>query len=92
MCEGKHGVQLVQGCEECRRLTESYEAETMKWFRLEGHLRIAEYGRDKTSAGRIASDLDATTRKRSELRALIVRHEEDCHNRRANGGPLVMGA
>ena len=85
-------MQLVQGCEECRRLTESYEAETMKWFRLEGHLRIAEYGRDKASARRIASELEATTCKRSELRILIAQHEADCHDRGANGGPLVMGA
>jgi hypothetical protein len=76
-------MDTVQGCAECARMADAYEAETMAWFRLEGHLRIAEYGHDDEAAQRIALDLDVVTKKRAELRGAMERHHINCH---ANGG------
>jgi hypothetical protein len=59
----------------------------MAWFRLEGHLRIAEYGHDDAAAKKIAVDLDAVTKKRAELRFAIDRHSEECHS---DGSPKVL--
>jgi len=85
-------MEVVRGCVECLRLAEAYEAETMMWFRLEGQLRIAEYGRDEESAGKIAKDLDATTRRRTELRTGMDAHQKDSHTNGKTGSPFVMGA
>ncbi|MES1261291.1 MAG: hypothetical protein ABUS49_06090 [Acidobacteriota bacterium] len=85
-------MEDVHGCAECRRLSEAYETETLTWFRLEGHLRIAEYGRDEESAQRIAFELDDTTRRRTELRGAIARHKEDFHNGGSQTHPCVMSA
>lgn len=59
----------------------------MAWFRLEGHLRIAEYGHDDAAAKKIAADLDVVTKKRAELRLAIDRHSEECHS---NGSPKTL--
>lgn len=72
-------MDKVEGCAECTRLAQAYESETMAWFRLEGQLRIAEYGRDAAAAERIAKDLDGVTRRRSELRAAMERHRNEFH-------------
>jgi hypothetical protein len=80
-------VDTVPGCAECSRLANAYEAETMAWFRLEGHLRIAEYGHDDAAAKKIAADLDAVTRKRAELRIAIDRHGTEFHS---NGSPKTL--
>jgi hypothetical protein len=61
-------------------MANAYEAETMAWFRLEGHLRIAEYGHDEAAAQRIALELDAVTRKRTELRNAMDRHNAEYHS------------
>ena len=84
-------MDVIPGCAECKRLSEAYEAETMTWFRLEGHLRIAEYGRDKESADRIALELDETTRKRTDLRTSMTRHQQDFHGG-SQTHPCVMSA
>ena len=80
-------MDTVQGCAECSRLANAYEAETMAWFRLEGHLRIAEYGHDDAAANKIAADLDVITNKRTELREAIDRHSTECHS---NGSPKTL--
>jgi hypothetical protein len=85
-------VDLVRGCAECLRLSESYEAETMSWFRLEGQLRIAEYGRDQNSVHRISADLAGVARRRTELRAAIEQHESEFHKDGSQAGPLTMRA
>lgn len=82
----------VTGCMECRRLAQAYETETLAWFRLEGHLRIAEYGRDEESAQRIAFDLDAATQRRTDLRNAIAQHKNEFHNGGSHSNPCVMGA
>jgi len=64
----------------------------MNWFRLEGHLRIAEYGRDPDAVSRIASELDATTRQRNEVRAAIEKHKHDFHSGGSQTNPLAMRA
>lgn len=85
-------MDVVHGCAECKRLSEAYEAETMTWFRLEGHLRIAEYSHDEESAHKIAMELDSTSRKRAELRAGMDRHKKDFHLGGAQSHPCVMSA
>ncbi len=82
----------VNGCAECQRLAKAYETETLAWFRLEGHLRIAEYGRDEESAQRIAFDLDEATQRRTELRNEIARHQRDSHNCGSHSSPRGMSA
>jgi hypothetical protein len=72
-------MDTVRGCAECERMADEYETETMLWFRLEGHLRIAEYGHEEEAAQKIARDLDAVTRKRADLRSAMERHSLDCH-------------
>jgi hypothetical protein len=65
-------------------MADEYETETMLWFRLEGHLRIAEYGHDDESAQKIARDLDVVTKKRAALRGAMERHNLEFHE---NGTP-----
>ena len=93
-CRARGGLSMedVQGCAECKRLSEAYETETLTWFRLEGHLRIAEYGRDEESAQRIAFDLDDATRRRTELRNALARHKQDFHGGGSTSRPCVMSA
>ena len=80
-------MDTVQGCAECLRLANVYETETMAWFRLEGHLRIAEYSHDEAAAQKIAADLDSVTKKRVELRRAMDRHKTECHS---NGSPKTL--
>jgi hypothetical protein len=75
-------MNTVEGCAECLRLADAYESETMTWFRLEGHLRIAEYGRDSAAAAKIAKELDAVTKRRTQLREEMGSHRKESH---ANG-------
>ena len=77
-------MDTVQGCAECARMADNYETETMLWFRLEGHLRIAEYGHDEEAAQKIARDLEVVTKKRAELRSAMERHNQEFHE---NGSP-----
>lgn len=72
-------MEVVEGCGECKRLAEAYEAATITWFRLEGNLRIAEYGRDKAAAEKLAAELGEKTRHRRELRDAMNKHRTDAH-------------
>lgn len=74
-------VEEIQHCVKCSQLARAYEAETMNWFRLEGHLRIAEYGRDEDGAQKIALELDAVIRRRAELRIATDLHNTSAHNK-----------
>ena len=85
-------MDIIRGCAECKRITDAYESETMSWFRLEGHLRIAQHGRDKSAIERIATELDATTRKRTELRAELKRHKQSAHGGGSGAASLTMRA
>ena len=85
-------MELVRGCIECGRLSESYETETLNWFRLEGQLRVAEYARDQNAIRKISGDLEATIGKRTELRAAIEQHEAAFHKGGTQAGPMTMGA
>ena len=72
-------MNSVKGCAECHRLSESYEKATMAWFRLEGNLRIAEYGRDEESVLALVRELAATGEQRDSLRSAIARHQSETH-------------
>lgn len=85
-------MDIIRGCAECKRITDAYESETMSWFRLEGHLRIAEHGRDKSAIDRIATELDAATRRRTELRLELKRHKQTEHFGGSGAAPLTMRA
>lgn len=84
-------MNSAKGCAECYRLSEAYEKATMAWFRLEGNLRIAEYGRDEESVLNIARELAATAEKRDLLRSEIERHQATMHPKTstAAGHPSV---
>jgi len=72
----------VEGCAECKRLSDSYESATMAWFRVEGSLRIAQYGRDAKSAESLAEELRLIGERRVLLREAMERHRAE-HKARA---------
>lgn len=74
-------MNVVEDCAECQRLTASYEAATIDWFRLEGNLRIAEYGRDEESFSSLAEQLHEIAEKRLQLRKAIEKHWNAAHPR-----------
>jgi hypothetical protein len=73
-------------------MADDYETETMLWFRLEGHLRIAEYGHDEEAAQKIARDLEVVTKRRAELRAAMERHHLERHTTGSPKSRAVNGA
>lgn len=85
-------MDIIRGCAECKRLSDAYESETMTWFRLEGHLRIAEHGHNKAAVAGIATELEATTRKRMELRSELTNHKHKTHGGNSRVAPLTMRA
>jgi hypothetical protein len=76
-------MNMIDGCAECGRLSTAYEAATMSWFRLEGNLRIAQYGRDENSSQELAAELAAVTEQRLRLRAASELHRTEKHSQAA---------
>jgi len=73
-------MDVVDGCAECRRISDAYETATMTWFRQESNLRIAEYGHDENAAARLLADLNETSRRRRDLRSEMERHKTETHS------------
>lgn len=53
----------------------------MEWFRLQGQLRIAEYSREQDSSQRIGAELNATGKRRQNLREAAEAHFLAVHTR-----------
>ncbi len=71
----------VERCSECGRLAHDYETATLEWFRIEGNLRIAEFGRDTEALRSLTAELEALELKRRMLRDAIAVHRCPVHPR-----------
>jgi hypothetical protein len=76
-------MNVAEACAECLRLSDAYETVTMAWFRLEGNLRIAEYGRDEESSRNLAQELTEIADRRLVLRSAMNQHQQSSHPRAA---------
>jgi hypothetical protein len=74
-------MDFVAGCKECQRLSAEYEAATMKWFRVQGQLRVAEISREQESSNRIIAELSFITTRRHALRDTAEKHHLESHPR-----------
>jgi hypothetical protein len=74
-------VSFMESCEECRRLSDAYEAATMEWFRLQGQLRVAEYSREAEASDSIVAELNLVAKRRQALREEIENHNLIAHPR-----------
>jgi hypothetical protein len=83
---GGHGLNFIEGCEECKRLSAAYEAATMEWFRLQGQLRVAEYSRDPEASHQIVAELNVISRRRQGLREAAEDHALAAHPRTSSAG------
>ena len=72
-------MNLVEGCPECRRISDKYEAATIEWFRVQSQLGIAEFLRDAETSEDIVKELAAIARRRQAIRDTADRHIAEDH-------------
>ena len=78
-------MEFIEGCPICERLSAEYESATMEWFRVEGHLRIAEYSSDGESTHRITEELGRVSKRRTAVKDAIADHKRQAHAPRVRG-------
>jgi hypothetical protein len=61
-------------CADCERLSADYESATIRWFRLESQMRIAEFGLDRDATLRIAGEMASADESRATLREALHDH------------------
>jgi hypothetical protein len=74
-------------CADCERLSAEYESATLRWFRLDSQMRIADYGRDRDASARIACELAAVNERRETLKRALRNHMRQHH-----GSPIGAAA
>ena len=79
-------MNFANNCDECKRLSASYEAATMDWFRLQGQLRIATLSNDPAASDRMVAELSGIAQRREQLRQSAEAHLAAAHPRRAAAG------
>jgi hypothetical protein len=67
-------------CPDCERLSGDYESATIRWFRLDSQMRIAEFGLDRDSTLRIASEMASLDLSRTALRQALHEHTSLAHS------------
>lgn len=77
-------LNFADNCAECERLSASYEAVTMSWFRAQGQLRIAAYSRDRAASDKIVAELTRIGRRRDQARQAAEDHLASEHPLRAS--------
>jgi hypothetical protein len=68
-------------CADCERLSADYESATIRWFRLDSQIQIAEYGRDRESSNRIAGELARVDEQRKSMRQALRDHISVTHGK-----------
>lgn len=63
-----------ESCPDCERLSADYESATIRWFRLDSQMQIAEFGLDRDASCRIADELAAVHERRQTLRRALRDH------------------
>ena len=76
-------------CAECEKLSAEYESATIRWFRLDNQMRIAEFGLDPEASARIASERAGVGELRLSLRRKLHDHFSQQHE---TSVPLVRAA
>jgi hypothetical protein len=61
-------------CADCERLSADYESATIRWFRLDSQMHIAEYGHDRDATTRIAGELAHVDEVRKSMRQALRDH------------------
>jgi hypothetical protein len=61
-------------CADCERLSADYESATIRWFRLDSQMRIAEFGLDRDASLSIAGELASVDESRTALRQALHDH------------------
>ena len=61
-------------CPDCERLSADYESATIRWFRLESQMRIAEFGLDREATLHIAGEMAIVDESRGTLRQALHDH------------------
>lgn len=72
-------MKFVEGCPECQRLSNVYEAATIEWFRVQNQLGIAEHLRDSEASTAIVAELAEIATRRQNLRDEAARHLAQDH-------------
>jgi hypothetical protein len=70
-------------CADCERLSAEYESATIRWFRLDSQMQIAEYGRDRETSNRIAAELARVDEQRKLMRQALRDHISLMHGKPA---------
>ena len=70
-------------CADCERLSADYESATIRWFRLDSQMQIAEFGRDRESSNRIAGELARVDEQRKSMRQALRDHISVTHGKPA---------
>lgn len=68
-------------CADCERLSAEYESATIRWFRLDSQMQIAEYGRDRDASSRIAGELARVDELRKSMRQALRDHISLTHGK-----------
>lgn len=65
-----------ESCTDCERLSADYESATIRWFRLDSQMQIAEFGLDREASTLIELERAAVDEHRQSLKRAL--HEHVC--------------
>ena len=80
---GEHAEmnQVSETCADCERLSAEYESVTLRWFRLDSQMQIAEFGHDRDASARLAGERAAVNDRREALKRALRTHMLQQHGR-----------
>ncbi len=70
-----------ENCADCDRLSADYESATIRWFRLDSQMQIAEFGRDPEASSMIARERAMVDDRRQALKRALHEHVQVRHGR-----------
>jgi hypothetical protein len=73
-CNSLSMTNSSASCPDCERLSADYESATIRWFRLDSQMQIAQFGLDPESSDRIGVELARVDEMRKSMRQALRSH------------------